>query len=211
MRGGLKGFTPEELEPRTSDGELVADLLASAGVQFDSGSHRSHGSSSTRSASFGAGPVAGMAPLHPVTKRHFFSIHLHVSHNLDARAAGQLSGSPCMELTWIVAEAVFDSTSDRPAGSCVQPLSAALRACACRRGCLSLSIPASCRMCPPLRALKLTSTLPRASSVTCISSLRCAGAGAGVSPAAGGPDTRQVPASISSEEASSAPREQQGR
>jgi hypothetical protein len=28
----LKGFAAEELEPRTSEGELVADLLASAGA-----------------------------------------------------------------------------------------------------------------------------------------------------------------------------------
>lgn len=32
---GLKGFAPSELEPRTSDGELVADLLASAGAEFE--------------------------------------------------------------------------------------------------------------------------------------------------------------------------------
>ncbi len=50
MRVGLKGFAPNELEPRTSEGELVADLLATAGAQFESGSCRSHGSSSGRSA-----------------------------------------------------------------------------------------------------------------------------------------------------------------
>ena len=50
MRVGLKGFAPDELEPRTSEGELVADLLATAGAQFESGSCRSHGSSSGRSA-----------------------------------------------------------------------------------------------------------------------------------------------------------------
>ena len=67
MRVGLKGFAPDELEPRTSDGELVADLLASAGAQFESGSARSHGSSSGRSARKGdsavpdgAGAGAGM-------------------------------------------------------------------------------------------------------------------------------------------------------
>ncbi len=65
MRMGLKGFAPDELEPRTSDGELVADLLANAGAQFESGSHRSHGSSSNRSASFGAPPGAGVALLGP--------------------------------------------------------------------------------------------------------------------------------------------------
>ncbi len=65
MRMGLKGFAPDELEPRTSDGELVADLLANAGAQFESGSHRSHGSSSTRSASFGAAPSAGVEPSDP--------------------------------------------------------------------------------------------------------------------------------------------------
>ena len=50
MRVGLKGFAPDEMEPRTSEGELVADLLATAGAQFESGSCRSHGSSSGRSA-----------------------------------------------------------------------------------------------------------------------------------------------------------------
>ena len=50
MRVGLKGFAPDELEPRTSEGELVADLLANAGAQFESGSCRSHGSSSGHSA-----------------------------------------------------------------------------------------------------------------------------------------------------------------
>ena len=34
LRVALKGFSPAELEPRTSDGELVADLLASAGAEF---------------------------------------------------------------------------------------------------------------------------------------------------------------------------------
>ena len=53
MRVGLKGFAPDELEPRTSEGELVADLLATAGAQFESGSCRSHGSSSGRSAKKG--------------------------------------------------------------------------------------------------------------------------------------------------------------
>ena len=62
MKGALKGFNPDELEPRTSDGELVADLLASAGAQFESGSQRSRGSSSARSASLGA----GAAPRDPV-------------------------------------------------------------------------------------------------------------------------------------------------
>ena len=57
MRVGLKGFAPDELEPRTSEGELVADLLASAGAQFESGSCRSHGSSSGRSARKGDGAV----------------------------------------------------------------------------------------------------------------------------------------------------------
>ena len=28
----VKGFAPDEMEPRTSDGEVVADLLASAGA-----------------------------------------------------------------------------------------------------------------------------------------------------------------------------------
>ena len=49
MRVGLKGFAPDELEPRTSDGELVADLLATAGAQFESGSCCSFSSSSGRS------------------------------------------------------------------------------------------------------------------------------------------------------------------
>ena len=60
MRVGLKGFASDELEPRTSDGELVADLLANAGAQFESGSRRSHDSSSSRSATFSAGPNAGV-------------------------------------------------------------------------------------------------------------------------------------------------------
>ena len=50
MRMGLKGFAPDELEPRTSDGELVADLLASAGVQFECGSRRSHDSAASSAA-----------------------------------------------------------------------------------------------------------------------------------------------------------------
>jgi len=62
MRVGLKGFASDELEPRTSDGELVADLLANAGAQFESGSRRSHDSSSSRSASLSAGPSAVVGP-----------------------------------------------------------------------------------------------------------------------------------------------------
>ena len=72
MRVGLKGFAPDELEPRTSEGELVADLLATAGAQFESGSCRSHGSSSGRSARKGdsaaldgAGTGAGVGRLLP--------------------------------------------------------------------------------------------------------------------------------------------------
>lgn len=78
MRVGLKGFAPDELEPRTSDGELVADLLASAGAQFESSSRRSHdsaassaaagqwaASSSADSASAGACPRPGLLGQQP--------------------------------------------------------------------------------------------------------------------------------------------------
>ncbi|EIE21022.1 hypothetical protein COCSUDRAFT_43387 [Coccomyxa subellipsoidea C-169] len=35
LRLGSKGFAPSEMEPRTSDGELVTDLLARAGAEFE--------------------------------------------------------------------------------------------------------------------------------------------------------------------------------
>jgi hypothetical protein len=52
LRGALKGFSSEELEPRTSEGELVADLLAKAGAEFQ----RKSGSGRKPQRSRGASP-----------------------------------------------------------------------------------------------------------------------------------------------------------
>lgn len=59
LRVALKGFSPDELEPRTSDGELVADLLASAGAEFQrkkSSGRKLPGSSSSSPASSAGSP-----------------------------------------------------------------------------------------------------------------------------------------------------------
>lgn len=50
LRLGSKGFAPSEMEPRTSDGELVTDLLARAGAEFE------RKSSVGRSATLGSSP-----------------------------------------------------------------------------------------------------------------------------------------------------------
>ena len=52
LRLGSKGFAPSEMEPRTSDGELVTDLLARAGAEFE------RKSSVSRSATLGSSPSA---------------------------------------------------------------------------------------------------------------------------------------------------------
>ena len=93
MRVGLKGFAPDELEPRTSDGELVADLLASAGAQFESGSRRSHDSaassavarqravsSSADSASAGTCPRPGLGQQAPSSTGDSASPPAHGQH-----------------------------------------------------------------------------------------------------------------------------------
>ncbi len=50
LRLGSKGFAPSEMEPRTSDGELVTDLLARAGAEFE------------RQSSVGRAAAAGSSP-----------------------------------------------------------------------------------------------------------------------------------------------------
>lgn len=56
MRTGLKGFAPSEMEPRTSDGELITDLLAKAGAEFERRSSigRAHAAGSSPSTSSSA-------------------------------------------------------------------------------------------------------------------------------------------------------------
>ncbi|CAL8469115.1 g8656 [Coccomyxa elongata] len=56
LRTGLKGFAPSEMEPRTSDGELITDLLARAGAEFErkSSVSRAHAVGSSPSASSSA-------------------------------------------------------------------------------------------------------------------------------------------------------------
>ena len=56
LRTALKGFAPSEMEPRTSDGELVTDLLAHAGAEFERKSSvgRAHAAGSSPSGSSSA-------------------------------------------------------------------------------------------------------------------------------------------------------------
>ncbi len=56
LRTGLKGLAPSEMEPRTSDGELITDLLAKAGTEFERKSSvgRAHAAGSSPSASSSA-------------------------------------------------------------------------------------------------------------------------------------------------------------
>ncbi len=63
LRVALKGFSPNELEPRTSDGELVADLLASAGAEFQ---RKKSGGGKLRGSSGGSSPASSVGSPSPL-------------------------------------------------------------------------------------------------------------------------------------------------